>query len=45
VDAGIRDINSLEEHDDMVGLNTVLDDMIKEKMGGLHQLGVSKEEK
>ena len=43
VDAALKDVNVGEENDDIVGLNTVLEDMIKEKIGGLQQLGLSKE--
>jgi hypothetical protein len=35
VDASLKDVNVGEESDDIVGLNTVLEDMIKEKIGGL----------
>jgi len=35
VDASLKDVNAAEDNDDIVGLNTVLEDMIKEKIGGL----------
>jgi len=35
VDASLKDVNAADENEDIVGLNTVLEDMIKEKMGGL----------
>ena len=43
VDASLKDVNAAEDNDDIVGLNTVLEDMIKEKIGGLQQLGLTKD--
>ena len=34
VDASLKDVNVTEERDDIVGLNSVLEDMIKEKVAG-----------
>ena len=45
VDASLKDLNATEEREDMVGLNSVLEDMVREKGGAGIQLGQKEQSK